>query len=169
MTSQFSNSVVNQIKILKDTIYSTESNLSEVKQTLSKTLAFVESTKEESTSKIGMRGLMECSYMKKSIRRTVAMNCHKYAWHWSIMSILMLIIGPLITIYAILLWIATVQTSLDIAIDMPSMNFDYSKRTDDPNRKLPPLVISHNPQISKNMETQAKMVSSKSITKRKMD
>jgi hypothetical protein len=87
------------------------------------------------------------------------------------MSILMLIIGPLITIYAIFLWVATAQTSLDIAVDMPSMDFEFDAKGTDltKKRKMPPLVVSHTQHISKRMETKAKMVSSKHISKNKLD
>jgi hypothetical protein len=107
MTSSFNDDVVPQIQALTNLVSGVRSDLTDVQQTLSSTIAFVESVNEENTEKVGLRGLMQCKAIKKSIRRAVAMNCHKYAWHWSIMSILMLIIGPLITIYAIVLWIAT--------------------------------------------------------------
>jgi hypothetical protein len=125
MTNSFNSNIIPQITSLKTAISNTQGDLSAVKQSLSKTIAFVESPKETNTTLVGMRGMMECQQIKKSIRRTVGNNCHKYAWHWSIMSIFMLIIAPFLVIYAILLWIATAQTSLEMAVDLPSTDITY--------------------------------------------
>jgi hypothetical protein len=58
MTNSFNSDVLPQIRSLKTLISGTQSDLSDVKQTLSKTIAFVESPKETNNTMMGMRGQM---------------------------------------------------------------------------------------------------------------
>lgn len=58
MTNAFNGNVIPQIKALRTLISGTQSDLSEVKSTLSKTVAFVESPKELNATMIGLRGMM---------------------------------------------------------------------------------------------------------------
>lgn len=170
MTNSFDTDVLTEIKYLKNNITSAESSFGNITSTLSKTIAFVSNIKT-GNNEIGVRGQMRCSQINNSIRRAVGVNCHKFAWHWSIMTILMLIIGPLITIYAVVLWIATAQTSLDMAVEIPSIEYNFAATPIDlsKKRKLPPMVVSHHQYITNNMEAKAKMIRSKNISKGKLD